>query len=255
MEWCRLTTNFYLDGAVLRAGEAAEVLFLRCIAYSGAQETRGLIPKHVLPMLTPTKTQARVAALLCEELLVDEGAHVRLRSWDRHQEQLDAESERRRKDRERKADERRRVRGLSADVSADAGRTVRAESTRIEVEVEEEKDKQPPPEVARSTASFDTWWDAYPRKVGKRTARTAYERACRRATPDTILAGVRTFRDDPNRDTAYTPHPTTWLNRDGWLDEPCQPHGQQRPNRAEERDRRHLALIEHFQNSTQGEIA
>ncbi len=360
MDWCRLTTNYYLDGALLRAGEAAEVLFLRCIAYSGAQETRGLVPKHVLPMLTPAKTQPRLAALLREGLLVDEGDHVRLRSWDRHQERLDAESERRRKDRERKVAERVRrraeghevyrlydvedvllyvgqsdnvherlrqhayesrwwsavswaslqaaanleealeiervaiaeehpVHNLSrgnrrpagwpghADASCDSSVTrvqdVRAESARIEVEVEVEEDQTeplPPAVVARSPiaqASFDpsrasttadlwwdAWWDACPRKVGKRTARTAWDRACRRATPDVLLAGIQRLRDDPNREPAFTPHPATWLNRDGWQDEPCQPRNV-RPNRAEERDRRHLALIDHFSPDKQGEIA
>ncbi len=70
-----------------------------------------------------------------------------------------------------------------------------------------------------------------------------------------MLAGAQRLRDDPNREPAFTPHPTTWLNRDGWQDEPCPPRGQQRPNRAEERDRRHLALIEHFRDNKQGEIA
>lgn len=28
------------------------------------------------------------------------------------------------------------------------------------------------------------------------------------------------YRDDPNRDDGYTAHPTTWLNRDGWDDDP-----------------------------------
>ncbi len=262
MDWCRLTTNYYLDGAVLRAGEAAEVLFLRCIAYSGAQETRGLVPKHVLPMLAPGKTQARLNALLREGLLVDEGAHVRLRSWDRHQERLNVEAERRRKDRERKADERRRVRAESTDTSTDTStdrpRTVRAESARIEVEVEEDKTEPLPPTVVApspvASASFDAWWDAYPRKVGKRTARTAWERACRRIDPDVILTATEQFRDDPNREPAFTPHPATWLNRDGWQDEPCHPRNV-RPNRAVERDRRHLELIEHFSPDKQGEIA
>ncbi len=102
---------------------------------------------------------------------------------------------------------------------------------------------------------FDAWWDVYPRKVGKRAARAAYDRACRRTGPDVILTATELYRDDLNRDPAFTPHPTTWLNRDGWWDEPCPPREQQHPNPAEERDRRHLALIEHFSPDRQGEIA
>lgn len=141
MDWCRLSTSYYHDGAVLRAGEAAEVLFLRCIAYSGAQETRGRVPKRVLPMLSPTRTSARLKALLAEDLLVDDGQDVLIRSWDRWQEALDSESERRRKDRERKRADREAAKSedTSVDSSEDIPRTVQAKSARIEVEVEEEK--------------------------------------------------------------------------------------------------------------------
>lgn len=139
MEWCRLGTGYYLDGAILRAGEAAEVLFLRCIAYSGAQETRGRVPKHVLPMLAPTRTGARLKALVAEGLLIEDGHDVLIRSWSRWQEALDTESERRRKDRERKARDRasRKSEDASLDSSVDAARIVHMESARKEVEGEE----------------------------------------------------------------------------------------------------------------------
>lgn len=164
MQWCRLSTSYYLDGALLRAGEAAEVLFLRCIAYAGAQETRGRVPCHVLPMLTPTKAKPRLAALVREQLVAVDGDHVVIRSWDRWQESLDTESERRRKDRERKA--RKRQEELdkertgpqpvptpsssdSADDSAEVPRTVHPESARKEVEVEKEQPQPPTTSVAR----------------------------------------------------------------------------------------------------------
>ena len=35
MEWVKLDTTFYLDAAIVRAGEAAEVLFVRAMAYCG----------------------------------------------------------------------------------------------------------------------------------------------------------------------------------------------------------------------------
>lgn len=138
MDWCRLGTSYYLDEAVLRAGEAAEVLFLRCLAYSGARESRGRIDKAALPLLAPVKTKARMDALVREGLLVDEGDAVLIRRWDEWQEALDSESERRRKDRERKRADRAAVRAASSDVSADNPRTIRTLNPRIELEVEEE---------------------------------------------------------------------------------------------------------------------
>lgn len=155
MDWCRLGTSYYLDAAVLRAGEAAEVLFLRCIAYSGAKESRGRIDKAVLPMLTPSKTQTRVDALLREELLVDEGSTVFIRSWAHWQEALDVEADRRRKDRDRKRDERAAVRAASEDVSKDSPGTVQAVSSRKEVEVEVEVDTPTVSARKRATAAPD----------------------------------------------------------------------------------------------------
>ena len=139
MDWCRLGSSYYLDAAVLRAGEAAEVLFLRCLAYSAGAESRGRIDKAVLPLLTPAKTQARLSALLREQLLVDEGDTVLIRKWEHWQEALDAESDRRRRDRERKRAERDAVRAASSDVSTDSPRTVQALNPRIEVEVDRDQ--------------------------------------------------------------------------------------------------------------------
>lgn len=69
-------------------------------------------------------------------------------------------------------------------------------------------------------SDFDRFWKTYPRKVGKRTARAAFRRAALRASLDQILGGAARYRDDRNRDEAFTAHPTTWLNRDGWADDP-----------------------------------
>jgi hypothetical protein len=76
----------------------------------------------------------------------------------------------------------------------------------------------------RLDASFGEFWQVYPRKVGKRAARAAFERAARRASVEEILDGARRFAADPNLpETRFIPHPTTWLNQDRWADEPLPP--------------------------------
>ena len=68
---------------------------------------------------------------------------------------------------------------------------------------------------------FDEFWTAYPRKVGKEKARTKYATACKKATPDAIIAGAYRLANDPNLpDKQFIPHPTTWLERGSWTDEP-----------------------------------
>ena len=67
---------------------------------------------------------------------------------------------------------------------------------------------------------FDEFWAAYPHRVQRRTAETAFRRALRRTSLPIILAGIdnakrfsRKWRD------GFLPNPATWLNADGWLDE------------------------------------
>lgn len=94
MEWVKLDSTFYLDVAIIRAGEAAEVLFVRAMAYCGDQENDGLVEREILPRLCPNRGAARAAALVREGLweVVPEG--WRFVSWSRHQrtrEQMEAE--------------------------------------------------------------------------------------------------------------------------------------------------------------------
>lgn len=71
---------------------------------------------------------------------------------------------------------------------------------------------------------FDEFWNHFPRKVGKDKARTAYASARKRATEETIVQGAIRFANDPNLpEKQFIPHPTTWLNRGGWDDEPLPP--------------------------------
>lgn len=74
---------------------------------------------------------------------------------------------------------------------------------------------------------FAEFWEIYPRRVGKRTAQTAFTRACDRAPVEVILAGARQLAHDPNLPALkFVPHPTTWLNRNGWDDDPLPPRNQ-----------------------------
>lgn len=85
MEWVKLRTAFYNDPAIVRAGEAAEVLFVRAMAYCGEQETDGVIPTGVLTRLVGTKASARAAALVREGLWeVIEGGW-RFTGWSKNQ--------------------------------------------------------------------------------------------------------------------------------------------------------------------------
>ena len=69
------------------------------------------------------------------------------------------------------------------------------------------------------SASFATFWQRYPRKIGKLVAMKAYAKARQTATAEQILAGVELYiRTKPGY--ADFCHPATFLNQGRWLDEP-----------------------------------
>lgn len=90
-----------------------------------------------------------------------------------------------------------------------------------------------PPDVttrARGGSSkpngFARFWEAYPNKIAKAKAETAYARALAKIPghdpPAVILAGVERAKASRAWADGYIPHPTTWLNGGCWEDEPAE---------------------------------
>jgi hypothetical protein len=68
-------------------------------------------------------------------------------------------------------------------------------------------------------ASFEEWWAAYPRKVGKADAERKYEIALKRATPEVLLVALNRFASlNQSADPRFIPHPATWLHQGRWED-------------------------------------
>ena len=63
---------------------------------------------------------------------------------------------------------------------------------------------------------FELFYQKYPRKVSKATARRAWLTARRRASFDEIMNGLATYPFSP--DPVYVPYPATWLNGDRFRD-------------------------------------
>ena len=79
------------------------------------------------------------------------------------------------------------------------------------------------PAVVEQTAGFDEFWAAYPKKVDKRTAQTAWKTAIKRVRPQVIIRGALAYANDPHRSPQYTKNPTTWLRADSWENEALPP--------------------------------
>lgn len=71
--------------------------------------------------------------------------------------------------------------------------------------------------------AIEQFWAIYPRRTAKGRVADALTKALRKASLDDILAGAERYRDDPNREDAFTQYPATWLNAEGWEDDPLPP--------------------------------
>lgn len=146
--------------------------------------------------------------------------------------------------RDRKRAERARKAETSCDLSRDSHATVTLETVTSPFprspSPQTPQPHTPLPECVSTRAKavpigFDQFWLAYPRKVGKPKAQLAYASALRRLTgpdpPAEIMGGLMAHLDGwAETDPDLIPHPTTWLNRDGWNDDPPRPRNE-RPDR------------------------
>lgn len=75
--------------------------------------------------------------------------------------------------------------------------------------------------TAAQRITFDRFWDLWPNKVSKGQAEIVWAKLDPEdELVEVIIAGVkRAIKRDKRFLDGYTPHPATWLNAKGWLDE------------------------------------
>lgn len=66
-------------------------------------------------------------------------------------------------------------------------------------------------------SDFETFWQAWPHKVGKGAARKAFEKAAKKTSIQEILLAVDRYAVAKPRDRPWC-NPATWLNQERWLD-------------------------------------
>jgi len=101
-----------------------------------------------------------------------------------------------------------------------------------EIGEEETRQEVRKPVSQGKDSGFDVFWEAYPRKENKAKARMAWIKALKVADADAVTAGAQRYRDDPNREEAFTAHAATWLNGERWEDAPLPSRGKEEAPRA-----------------------
>jgi hypothetical protein len=65
---------------------------------------------------------------------------------------------------------------------------------------------------------FDAFWAAYPRRISKGAARTAFAKAIKKTTLEVMLEALKAYRLHKPEKIDFK-HPATWLNGECWDDE------------------------------------
>ena len=90
-------------------------------------------------------------------------------------------------------------------------------------------DEQSQRQEPKTAERFEKFWNAYPKKVGKKAAEKAFEKAkVSESLLQTMLSSIEKAKMSSQwqKDNGqYIPNPTTWLNQGRWMDElhPSQP--------------------------------
>lgn len=68
---------------------------------------------------------------------------------------------------------------------------------------------------------FDLFWENYPRKVGKKTAKKSFEKLSAVQQKDALdgLEKYCEYWEAEGTEKQFIPHASTWLNQERWEDE------------------------------------
>lgn len=229
---------FYADDEkIMEAGEDAELLYVRMLAYaSRTPMTEGWISDRVLEsrlgilprvagtdagVVAGTDAGSRAGRLRDSGLIERDGQGWRIKSWLRWNRSIEEMGRERTRDRERKASGNGGTRAGN-----DAGKGTGSDAGiphRIPTDRSDQKHKHPRGRAPAREARFVEFWDTYPRKVAKGPAQKAWAKAVKDTEPDLIITALAA--QAPllgNRETRFIPHPASWLNARRWEDDPAE---------------------------------
>lgn len=215
MPWFKVDDKLHSHRKAARAGEA---LALWVVAGSWCMDhlTDGFVPEYMAPRLMANGASHAETLASCDLWEPGEKGGEKgwfFHDWPVHQPTREAIEEDRRKARERMS----KLRNGSGDVRANNGRSsgvVHDSHTHTHTHTNNKTETD--------DASFDAFWSAYPKKVGKGQAVKAWRSAAKKADTDAIMAGLAAANASwkaAGTDQKFIPNPATWLNGERWDDE------------------------------------
>ena len=243
-----LSATYADDERIMEAGEDAELLYVRMLAYAARTPlTEGWISDRVLQSrlgilprptgngagtVPGTDAGSRAGVLRDVGLIERDGEGWRITSWLKWNRSAAEMSRERDRDRRRKTSG---YDGSGAGTGAGNGAGVpdpfRGADTDTDTEEEEPSFKpaglnpvKPPMKPRMNLHNFDQFWALYPRRQGKGDAEKAWSKALKSVDSDTILNGLREHLPDIQaKERQFQPLPSTWLNQRRWEDDVAPP--------------------------------
>jgi hypothetical protein len=234
MTWVRIDDGFPNHPKIIGLSDGAFRLYITALCYSNAYLTDGIIPQKTLKKLSNSR---HISALVEANLWEICGDDIKILGYDEYQFTKEKVETERKKAAERMA----KSRGLHRTDGVTSGEVQPPHTHPIPIPIPNTDIKIANP----SDSDFNLFWAIYPRKEAKGAARTAFMKACKKASLDEIIEGAKRFAADPNRQPEFTAHASTWLNQERWTDTPL-PGKSSNMTRTETSVMRALEIAERF---------
>jgi hypothetical protein len=69
------------------------------------------------------------------------------------------------------------------------------------------------PSLKSDLDSFDTFWNLYPKRIGKADALKAWKQVLKKKTADEMIGLTKAYSESKLPDMTYIPYPASWLNK------------------------------------------
>jgi hypothetical protein len=209
MTWFKVDDGFWSHPKTMYLSADATSLWVRAGSYCGQHLTDGYVDARTIPVLRGSDEAA--AELVEAGLWLQAEGGYQFHDWDIYQDSRDSVKSRREAWNERQRRHRAGKKESESPSLLDNSSPIPFHSPATR---ESRRD------TGTDDPAFAAFWALYPRKEGKGAARKAFQKACRNVPAERILEGAGKYAEDPNRDPAYTAHPSTWLNQERWDDAP-----------------------------------
>ena len=209
MTWVRLDDGFPNHPKIIGLSDGAFRLYITALCYSNAYLTDGIIPQKTVKKLSNSR---HISALVESNLWEICGDDIKILGYDEYQFTKEKVETERKKAAERKAKS--RMSRVTDGVTQD--------EVLLPHPIPSHTHPIPNKDITTTNPSdsdFNLFWAIYPRKEAKGAARTAFMKAAKKATVESIIEGAKRFASDPNRQPEFTAHASTWLNQERWSDE------------------------------------